>query len=501
VRVVLPRFTAVPAGPAAGLPSGHDQLVIGLPPGGALGRAARAALGAELAEHCAAVLGASGARGAAGEVTVVRAPGAPGGPAAEILVVGTGPGDALSLAGAGAAAARRRGTAARVLLRVEASTPERLRALVEGYALASYAVARRGSAPAPTEPVGVDVASTLPSAAEAVRLASVTGSAVFLARDLANAPANEKSPAWLADQAQREARRTGLRIRVRDERELRAEGFGGLIGVGRGSSRPPRFVELGYVPPGSDGHEPHAVLVGKGIVFDSGGISIKPASGMESMKTDMAGAAAVIAVLGALRDLGARVRVTGLLAIAENLPGADAQRPSDVIVPYGAARSVEVTNTDAEGRLVLADGLAYADAVLDPDVVVDIATLTGAVSLALGRRDAGLFASDEGLAAAIERAAGPARERVWRLPLVEDYRPALDSATADLVNAVTDRTVSGGAIMAALFLREFTGGRPWAHLDIAGTGRSDTDVDELSRGATGFGVRLLLRWLTSGRLR
>jgi leucyl aminopeptidase len=288
---------------------------------------------------------------------------------------------------------------------------------------------------------------------------------------------------------------------VRDEQELRVEGFGGLVGVGRGSSRPPRFVELGYVPQGSDGHEPHAVLVGKGIVFDSGGISIKPAAGMETMKTDMAGAAAVIAVLGALRDLDARVRVTGLLAIAENLPGADAQRPSDVITPYGATRTVEVINTDAEGRLVLADGLAYADAVLEPDVVVDIATLTGAVSLALGRRDAGLFASDEGLAAAIERAAGPARERVWRLPLVEDYRPALDSTTADLVNAVTDRSVGGGAIMAALFLREFTGGRPWAHLDIAGTGRSDADVDELSRGATGFGVRLLLRWLTSGRLR
>jgi len=208
----------------------------------------------------------------------------------------------------------------------------------------------------------------------------------------------------------------------------------------------------------------------------------------------MGGAAAVLGAMSALADLAIPVRVTGLLAIAENLPGADAMRPGDVITPYGGARTVEVLNTDAEGRLVLADALAYADRVLNPDVVIDLATLTGAATLALGRRDAPLYASDDRLAAALERAAAATGERVWRMPLVDDYRSAISSGVADLANAATGG-MGAGSVMAALFLREFTGGRPWAHLDIAGTGRSDRDVDELCKGGTGYGVRLLLRWL------
>ena len=212
------------------------------------------------------------------------------------------------------------------------------------------------------------------------------------------------------------------------------------------------------------------------------------------MKTDMAGGGVVIAVMAALRDLGVRVRVTGLLPIAENMPSASAQRPGDVIRHYGG-RTVEVFNTDAEGRLVLADALAYADDQLAPDLVVDIATLTGAASLGLGRRHAALYATSEPLADALLEASASSGERLWRMPLVDDYRSALDSRVADLANISRDPSISGGSIVAALFLREFVGDRAWAHLDIAGPGRADGDEHEVTKGGTGFGVRLLLRWL------
>jgi leucyl aminopeptidase len=189
-----------------------------------------------------------------------------------------------------------------------------------------------------------------------------------------------------------------------------------------------------------------------------------------------------------------QVRVTGLVAAAENLPGAAAARPGDVIRHWGG-RTDEVLNTDAEGRLVLADALAYADATLDPDVLVDMATLTGAASLGLGRRHAALFTADDALAEALLDAGRRSGEHLWRMPLVEDYRPAIDSPVADLANVPRDKRVGGGAITAALFLREFAGGRRWAHLDIAGPARSESDEHEISRGATGFGARLLLRWL------
>ena len=281
-----------------------------------------------------------------------------------------------------------------------------------------------------------------------------------------------------------------------DEHELAAQGFGGILAVGMGSVRPPRLVELAYSPPGPrNGRLPHVVLIGKGITFDTGGISLKPSDSMVAMKTDMAAAGAVLAVLSALAELQVKVRVTGLLACAENMPSGSAMRPSDVITHYGG-RTVEVLNTDAEGRLVLADCLAYADARLRPDSMVDIATLTGAVGIALGRRDAALFATDDTLAAALGRAADASGERVWRMPFVEDYRSAVDSDVADLSNIATKPArFSGGSIIAALFLREFAGARPWAHLDIAGTGRADSESEEITRGATGYGVRLLLRWL------
>jgi leucyl aminopeptidase len=279
---------------------------------------------------------------------------------------------------------------------------------------------------------------------------------------------------------------------VRDEHELAAEGFGGIVAVGMGSTRPPRLIELSYSPRGA---RKHVVLVGKGITFDTGGLSIKPNDGMLTMKTDMAGGAVVIAVMCALRDLGVKVKVTGLVCAAENMPSGSAQRPGDVITHYGG-KTVEVLNTDAEGRLVLADGLAYAVEQLAPDVLVDLATLTGAASLGLGRIHGALFCSSDALAAELLAASEDGGEQTWRMPLVEEYRVTMDSDIADLRNIGTaEHQFQGGAITAALFLREFTGGLPWAHFDIAGPARSDKDDGEITKGASGYGVRTLLRWL------
>jgi leucyl aminopeptidase len=242
------------------------------------------------------------------------------------------------------------------------------------------------------------------------------------------------------------------------------------------------------------------VLAGKGITFDSGGLSLKPGDGMKLMKTDMAGGAAVIAVMSALGRLGVRSRVTGLVPAAENMPSGSALRPGDVITHFGG-RTVEVLNTDAEGRLVLADALAYADTVLRPGVMVDIATLTGAVRVALGTQIGAMYAADERLARDLLAAASASGDALWRMPLVDEYREALDSPVADLANIAHGSRARPGSIDAALFLREFTGGRPWAHLDIAGAARSSADEGENAKGGTGYGTRLLLAWLAAGQAR
>jgi leucyl aminopeptidase len=234
------------------------------------------------------------------------------------------------------------------------------------------------------------------------------------------------------------------------------------------------------------------VLVGKGITFDTGGLQVKPVDGMVGMKTDMSGAAIVLAVLAACRDLDVPVRVTGLLALAENALGGGSYRPGDVVRHYGG-RTVEIRNTDAEGRIVLADALAYAESHLDPDWLVDVATLTGAARIALGRVAAPVFSTDEDLRDALVASGATTGETLWPMPLPDTYRRALDSDVADLTHIAPD--VGGGAVTAALFLREFVVDRRWAHLDIAGTGRSDVDAGIAAKGATGFGTRLLLRWL------
>ncbi|WP_261553692.1 leucyl aminopeptidase family protein [Frankia tisae] len=341
-----------------------------------------------------------------------------------------------------------------------------------------------------------------PAALAALGAARAVALGVYIARDLVNTPSLVKSPEWLADRAVRIATAAGLTATVLGPQELAEQGFGGLQAVGQGSPRLPRLVRISYegpaVPATTQGRSAagHRVLVGKGITFDSGGLSLKPAVSMIGMKTDMSGAAAVLGTMTALPALGVPGRVTGLLCIAENMIGGSAMRPGDVITCWGGT-TVEVLNTDAEGRLVLADGLAYAAGELGADVIVDLATLTGAIAVALGRRTAGLFSSDDELAAELAAAADTAGERVWRLPLTEDYRPAIDSPVADLANIGRALNVGGGSITAALFLREFTGKLPWAHLDIAGTARSESDDGEISRGGTGWGVRTLLSWLAA----
>ncbi|MBG0815109.1 M17 family metallopeptidase [Planomonospora sp. ID82291] len=451
------------------------------------------------------------AKGEAGEI--VEVPVARGEAVGRILLYGIGDGSADALRRAGAAVARRgRGREEIAVVPPPGASAGSVAAFTEGALLAAYAF-RIGETVLSSRPVasillvtgdsgdsgGTDGAAgsaeTAGTAAAAVEAGIARGravaGAVALARDLANTPASVKTPAWLAERAAEQ----GVAVRVWDERELRAGGFGGILAVGQGSVSPPRLIQLSYEPEGEAAG--HVVLVGKGITYDTGGLSLKPTEGMKFMKTDMAGGAVVIAVLGALAALGARVRVTGLIAAAENSFSGAAQRPGDVITQYGG-RTVEVLNTDAEGRLVMADALAYADAELDPDVMVDIATLTGAIGIALGKGLGALFASDDGLAAELAGAGEASGERLWRMPLIDDYVPALESSVADLANIEAGSAYGAGSITAALFLREFTGKRPWAHLDIAGVGRSTVDEGLSAKGATGFGVRLLLEWL-SGR--
>jgi len=416
---------------------------------------------------------------------------------AQVLLVGVGDRTPLAYRRAGAELARRVKTRAHVATTVvEDADAEAVRAFAEGLLLASYAFSLRTGAQPQSAAKRVTLVVRRPQARQpAIDRARVTARAVWLARDLANTPSLVKTPAWLAARARRVAREAGLESRVWDERELAAEGFGGILAVGSGSSRPPRLIQLSYVPEDADRRTRHVVLVGKGITFDSGGLSLKRGDTMVAMKADMAAGGAVIAVMGALREMGVAVRVTGLVAVAENMPSGSAMRPGDVLRQYGG-RTVEVLNTDAEGRLVLADALAYADRELDPDVVVDLATLTGAATQALSRRIGALFATDDRLATALLAAGVASGDRLWRMPLVAEYRPALDSPVADLANVPRDRKVHGGAITAALFLREFAGSRPWAHLDIAGPGKVDVEEYEVTKGGTGFGVRVLLRWLT-----
>jgi len=334
--------------------------------------------------------------------------------------------------------------------------------------------------------------------AEPVEYAAAISAAVCRARDLIHTPANIKTPLWMANQARAIASEFGLDINVLSGTALKE--FGGLSAVGNSSPNPgPRFIHLTYRPKGGkkNSHIPHVVLVGKGITFDTGGISLKrPYDTMMAMKSDMAGAAAALATISALPQLGAQVKVSVLMMCAENALSGTSQRPSDVIKHYGG-KTVEVINTDAEGRLVLADGLAFADLNLDPDYVVDIATLTGAATLGLGRQYAAMYTRNTQLARTIYEIGERTGDRVWHMPLIDDYTDGLESDIADLNHTADKGHYGAGSVTAALFLEQFVGDRQWVHLDIAGTARSESDSGENPKGGTGFGVRLLVEWLTS----
>ncbi|HUY86272.1 MAG TPA: leucyl aminopeptidase [Acidimicrobiales bacterium] len=324
---------------------------------------------------------------------------------------------------------------------------------------------------------------------EGIRRASVSARATASARDLINQPPSDMTPIDFSEIAVELARVGGLGIEVWEEDRIAEEKLGGVLGVSAGSAQPPRFLRVTY----RKGASPVA-LIGKGVTFDSGGLSLKSASGMETMKTDMSGAAAVICTMSALEEFGVKIPVVGYIPLVENMPGGGATKPGDVLRARNG-KTIEVLNTDAEGRLILADALCLA-VEAKPAAVVDLATLTGACSVALGDRIAGLMGNNDRLLAAIEAAAFRSGEGLWRLPLPSQYRKHIESEVADIKN-VGAPGGQAGALTAGLFLAEFAGDGPWAHLDIAGPARSNVDDDYLKRGGTGFGVRTLIEFLSS----
>jgi leucyl aminopeptidase len=446
-----------------------------------------AALGGTLAQTLAAV----GATGKAGEVTRIPSAGRLNAPL--VAAVGLGEPGSLDAEGgevlrraAGAAVRALRGAKAR---RIALALPARdaaeteavtLGALLGGYVFGRYRT--NGDKPEDTELIllGGDDA--------AARRAQVLADAVALVRDLVNTGPSDLYPASFAAEAQRVAEAAGLAYEVLDERELAEAGYGGLTGVGQGSVHPPRLVRVAYAHPDASRT---VVLAGKGITFDSGGLSLKPPKSMEAMKSDMAAAAAVLGAVAAIAALGPAVNVIGYLAMAENMPSGTAQRPSDVITIYGG-KTVEVLNTDAEGRLVLADALARS-AEDSPDLVIDLATLTGAQLVALGPRIMGVMANDDDLREGIVDAADRAGEAAWPMPLPAELRDGLDSTVADIANVTGDR--NGGMLVGGLFLREFVPpGVRWAHVDIAGPAFHEGEpYGYTPKGGTGAAVRTLVQ--------
>lgn len=323
--------------------------------------------------------------------------------------------------------------------------------------------------------------------------ASAIGDAVTLARDLINTPAGDLGPSDFASIAQEVAAATGLQITVLEEEEIATEGLGGLLGVAAGSAQPPRFVKVSYEPVDSVATSLVTLaLVGKGVTFDSGGLSLKTGTGMMTMKTDMSGAAAVLATLSVCGRLEVGMRVVGYMPLVENMPGGKATRPGDVL-EIRNGKTIEVLNTDAEGRLILADALSLA--VEDqPDAIIDLATLTGACIVALGSRIAGVLGNDDGLIEQVQAAGRRSGEPLWPLPLPMGYHSHIESEIADMKNIGVNG--QAGAISAALLLERFVGDAPWVHLDIAGPARSDEDSGYLCKGGTGFGVRTLIELLS-----
>ncbi|MER7839230.1 leucyl aminopeptidase [Streptomyces sp. NPDC096040] len=448
------------------------------------------------------VLETLGSSGAEGELTKLPAPAGFKSP----LVIAAGLGaepdagagyDAEALRRAAGVAARTLNGAKKAAFALPVEDAAAVGAIAEGVLLGAYSFdvykdnggngkAKNGKAPLAE---GVLLGGKPRDAAHKAALARATAVCEELnrARDLINTPPNDLTPAAFAALAQGAAKEHGLKIQILDDKALAKDGYGGILGVGVGSAAPPRLVKLSYTSPKAD---KHLAFVGKGITYDSGGISLKPAGHNETMKCDMSGAAAVFAAVVSAARLGLKVNVTGWLALAENMPSGSAVRPGDVLRMY-SGKTVEVLNTDAEGRLVLADAL-WAASAEKPDAIVDVATLTGAMMLALGSRTFGIMANDDAFRASIHEAAEEVGEPAWPMPLPEHLRKGMDSPTADIAN-MGERM--GGGLVAGLFLREFVGeGITWAHLDIAGPAFNEGGpFGYTPKGGTGSAVRTLVR--------
>ncbi|MFJ9832164.1 leucyl aminopeptidase [Streptomyces sp. NPDC101169] len=481
-----------------------DAIVIGVAKGA---KGPVVAPGAEAVDKAydgklAGVLETLGAAGAEGELTKLPAPAGFKAP----LVVAVGLGgepekdagyDAEALRKAAGVAARTLTGARKAAFALPVDGPGAIGAIGEGVLLGAYAFdtykesakdarAKNGKAPL-AEAVVLGGKPRDAAHKGAVARAVAVCEELNRARDLINMPPNDLTPQAFAGVAQNAAKEHGLKIQVLDEKALVKGGYGGILGVGGGSAATPRLVKLSYSHPKAD---KHLALVGKGITYDSGGISLKPAGHNETMKCDMSGAAAVFAAVVAAARLGLRVNVTGWLALAENMPSGSAVRPGDVLHMY-SGKTVEVLNTDAEGRLVLADAL-WAASQEAPDAIVDVATLTGAMVLALGSRTFGIMANDDAFRSALHEAAEEVGEPAWQMPLPEHLRKGMDSSVADIAN-MGERM--GGGLVAGLFLREFVGeGITWAHLDIAGPAFNEGGpFGYTPKGGTGSAVRTLVR--------
>ncbi len=472
----------LPATGALGLFCGEDEELQGL------ARAADEAIGGAISRAL-KVAEFSGKKGQS--CTIL----APGGGLERVVVVGLGKASELDQSRAeeaGGALAVAFGKDAEVTVAADALSAARIADVAFGAVLRAYNFGLYRTREAEDKPrlssLTLLTADDGVTAAWSDRRAVAHG--VFIARDLVSEPPNVLFPAEMADRIVKLGG-LGLTVEVLGQQELEALGFGMVLGVSQGSARAPRVVVMQWrgldAAFDSDEGRPLA-FIGKGVTFDTGGISIKPAAGMEDMKWDMAGSGAVVGLMAALAGRRARVNAVGLVGLVENMPSATAMRPGDVVTSY-SGQTVEVLNTDAEGRLVLGDVLWYAQQKFDPRFMIDLATLTGAIIVSLGHEHAGLFSNDDALSAQLLSAGVATGERVWRMPLGEAYDKQIRSDIADIKNIGAGR--AGGSITAAQFLQRFTNGKPWAHLDIAGTAWATKDGPITPKGATAFGVRLL----------
>ncbi len=448
------------------------------------------------ANKIAAALRAVGATGKADEIT--RIPAGTFASAEVIVAVGLGSAKdgftAERLRRAAGSATRSLAGFKKVAIAITVTDATQVGAILEGAAFGAYSfTAHRSATIKEAKPPVASVAVFTSNARatenrQAIHRAQVLATSVSFARNLINASPLHLGPADLAREAKTFLAGTKVKVEILDEKALAAGGYGGILGVGQGSTRPPRLIRMEYRPRGAT---KHVALVGKGITFDTGGISLKPPANMHHMKDDMSGAAAVISTIRAIADLELNVAVTAYAACAENMPGGGAQRPGDVITTYGG-RTIEVLNTDAEGRLVMADALVRA-AEDDPDVVLDIATLTGAAVVALGLRTAGVM-GDALVRDAVKASADQAGEEFWPMPMPEELRPELDSLVADIANIGSRE---GGMLSAGWFLKDFIAeGLPWAHLDIAGPAfNPSTPWGYNHKGAVGFGIRTMVTFI------